>query len=148
MAAAKNLCLQKELANVLQFGLPQLNSAGTKETGQTVSHHQVELAGTLLVALALASGGELVVAACSELQHSIFAQLMLVKILVAWMLLHCCCSPEILQSPPGGLKLRQNYLTQHFANFLSVMFVLVHAAAGHARGANLLAARQGWIRFW
>jgi hypothetical protein len=47
--------------NVLQFGLPQLDSAGTKETDQTVSHHQVEFAVTLLVTFALAFGEELVV---------------------------------------------------------------------------------------
>jgi len=89
VVAAQKLCQHKELEDVLQFGLLQLNSAGTKETAQTVSHPLVELAAILLVAFALAFGGELVVVEdlLSELQHSVFAQLMLVKILVAWMLL-------------------------------------------------------------
>lgn len=61
MAAAKKLCQHKELDDVLQFGLSQLNSAGTKETGQTVSHHQVEFAAILLVTFALVFEEELVV---------------------------------------------------------------------------------------
>lgn len=61
VAAAKKLCRKKEQADVLQFGLLQLNSAGTKGTGQTVSHHQVELAGTQLAASQSAFEEELVV---------------------------------------------------------------------------------------
>lgn len=85
-AAAKTPCQHKKQADVLPFGLLQLNSADREETGQTASHQQVEIAGTPLVAIALAFGEELV-DWLSEQQHSTVAQLMLVKILVALRLL-------------------------------------------------------------
>lgn len=85
MAAAKKLFQQKRLASVLPFGLLHSKLAGIEETGQTTSHQRVGPAEALLVALVLVFGEEFVVVedCLFGQQHSVVAQLMLWKTLVA-----------------------------------------------------------------
>ena len=132
VTAAQRLCQRKKLVDVLRFELLQKRSADTKETGQTASHHQVELAGTLLLESALAFVEVIVVVKdwLSEQQHSIVAQLMLVKTPVAWMLLLTSTNQGVSTAVAMGREGR-NLLTiieLHNVPFTKQQFIQKHQA--------------------